>query len=78
MDGKQHWIDNVMIERLWRSLKYECVYLNASETGGQARKGIWDWIDYYNQPRPHASLDGKTPAEVYWGAVPRWATEAAT
>ena len=66
MDGKGRWMDNVMIERLWRSLKYECVYLHAFETGGQARKGIGAWIDYYNQPRPHSSLDGRTPDEAYW------------
>jgi len=66
MDGRGRWMDNVMIERLWRALKYECVYLHAFETGGQARKGIGDWIDYYNQRRPHSSLDGKTPDEAYW------------
>lgn len=77
MDGKGRWMDNVMIERLWRSLKYECVYLNAFETGSQARKGIGDWIDYYNQRRPHSSLDGKTPDEAYWGSAKTWTTEAA-
>jgi len=77
MDGKGRWMDNVMIERLWRSLKYECVYLNAFETGSQAKKGIGDWIDYYNQRRPHSSLDGKTPDEAYWGSPNTWTTEAA-
>lgn len=77
MDGKGRWMDNVMIERLWRSLKYECVYLNAFETGSQAKKGIGDWIDYYNQRRPHSKLDGKTPDEAYWGAANTWTTEAA-
>jgi len=48
MDGRGRWMDNVMIERLWRSLKYECVYLQAFETGSQARTGIGGWIDYYN------------------------------
>ncbi len=65
MDGKGRWMDNVMIERLWRSLKYECVYLNAFETGTQARQGIGFWIEYYNGRRPHSSLDGWTPDEVY-------------
>jgi putative transposase len=65
MDGKGRWMDNVFIERLWRSLKYECVYLNAFETGSQARDGIGCWIAFFNERRPHSSLDGRTPAEVY-------------
>ena len=65
MDGKGRWMDNVFIERLWRSLKYECVYLNAFETGSQARDGIGRWIAFFNEQRPHSSLGGKTPAEVY-------------
>lgn len=77
MDGKGRWTDNVMIERLWRTLKYECVYLHAFETGSEARKGIRDWIRYYNQTRPHSRLDGKTPDEAYWGSANLWATEAA-
>lgn len=52
MDGKGRWIDNRMIERLWRSLKYECVYLRAFETGSQAREGIGRWLAYYNSERP--------------------------
>jgi putative transposase len=60
-------MDNVMIERLWRSLKYECVYLQAFETGSQARTGIGGWIDYYNTSRPHSAFDGRTPEEVYSG-----------
>ena len=67
MDGKGRWMDNVMIERLWRSLKYECVYLQAFETGSQARAGIGRWIDYYNSSRPHSLFDGRTPEEVYSG-----------
>jgi len=66
MDGKGRWMDNVMVERLWRSLKYECVYLNAFETGTEARKGIGDWIVYYNRRRPHSTLDGLTPFEIYF------------
>jgi putative transposase len=65
MDGKGRWMDNVFIERLWRSLKYECVYLNAFETGSEAKTGIGSWIDYYNRSRPHSALDGRTPAEAY-------------
>ena len=65
MDGRGRWMDNVFIERLWRSLKYECVFLNAFETGSEARAGIGCWIDYYNRKRPHSSFDGRTPDEVY-------------
>ena len=67
MDGKGRWMDNVFIERLWRSLKYECVYLQALETGAQARAGIGRWIDYCNTSRPHSAFDGRTPGEVYSG-----------
>ena len=66
MDGKGRWMDNVFIERLWRSLKYECVYLNAFETGPQARAEIGAWIAHYNQTRPHSTFDGQTPDEVYY------------
>ena len=66
MDGKGRWMDNVMIERLWRSLKYECIYLHAFETGSQVRQGLQRWINLYNAYRPHSSLDDKTPDEVYW------------
>ena len=65
MDGRGRWLDNVFIERLWRSLKYECVYLNAFETGSEARAGIGRWITFYNQIRPHATLGGKTPNSRY-------------
>jgi len=67
MDGKGRWMDNVFIERLWRSLKYECVYLNAFENGRECRNGIGRWINYYNLERPHSSFDGRTPHEVYYG-----------
>ena len=65
MDGRGRWMDNVFIERLWRSLKYECVFLNAFETGSEARFGIGRWIGYYNAARPHSSFGGRTPDEVY-------------
>ncbi|RAK25966.1 putative transposase [Falsochrobactrum ovis] len=65
MDGRGRWMDNVFIERLWRSLKYECVFLNAFETGSEARAGIGSWIDYYNRRRPHSTFGGRTPDEVY-------------
>ena len=65
MDGCGRWMDNVFIERLWRSLKYECVFLNAFETGSEARTGIGRWIGYYNTNRPHSTFGGRTPHEVY-------------
>ena len=65
MDGRGRWMDNVFIERLWRSMKYECVFLNAFETGSEARTGIGRWIDYYNTDRPHSTFGGRTPDEVY-------------
>ena len=60
-DGRGRWLDNGFIERLWRSLKYECVYLHAFETGSEARAGIGRWIDFYNRFRPHSSLGGLPP-----------------
>ena len=65
MDGKGRWIDNRMIERLWRSLKYECVYLRAFETGSQARGDIGKWLAYYNAERPHSTHGILTPDEVH-------------
>ncbi len=65
MDGRGRWIDNRFIERLWRSLKYECVYLQAFETGTEARRGIGTWINYYNEERPHSGIAGLTPSEAY-------------
>jgi putative transposase len=61
MDGRGRWLDNVFIERLWRSLKYECVYLHAFESGSEARANIGKWIDFYNRHRPHSSLGGIPP-----------------
>ncbi len=66
MDGKGRWMDNVFIERLWRSLKYEEVYLNAYDSVAQAKQGIGNWINFYNQDRRHASLDRMTPDQVYY------------
>lgn len=65
MDGRGRWMDNVFIERLWRSLKYECVYLHAFETGSELRAGLSRWISYYNARRPHSTLAGCTPDEAY-------------
>lgn len=65
MDGHGRWIDNRMVERLWRSVKYECVYLHAFETGSQAKRQIGRWMDYYNSERPHSALGILTPDEAY-------------
>ena len=65
LDGRGRWMDNVVIERLWRSLKYECVYLHAFETGSELRAGLARWIGYYNAGRPHSSLGGQTPNDAY-------------
>jgi putative transposase len=64
MDGRGRWIDNVMIERLWRSLKYECVYLRELETGSELRQALAWWFDFYNTRRPHFAFDGKKPMEI--------------
>jgi putative transposase len=69
MDGRGRWMDNVFIERLWRSLKYECVYLHAFETGSELRAGLSKWISYYNTARPHSTLAGQTPDEAYGAGV---------
>jgi putative transposase len=65
MDGKGRYLDNIFIERLWRTLKYECVYLHAWETGSQARAGVRQWMEFYNHRRPHRALGGQPPAVVH-------------
>jgi putative transposase len=65
MDGKGRALDNVFVERLWRSVKYEDVYLNAYETGHQLFHGLRNYFDFYNHQRLHQSLSGQTPSEVY-------------
>ncbi len=60
LDARGRWMDNVFIERLRRSLKYECVYLPAFETGSELRAGLGRWISYYNTVRPHSAHGGKT------------------
>ena len=64
MDGRGRWMDNVFIERLWRSLKYEAVYLQELADGFAARELIGEWIGFYNAVRPHSSLGGRTPWET--------------
>lgn len=65
MDGKGRWMDNVFIERLWRSLKYEKIRLWSYETVGELRGHIADWMDFYNHRRTHQALDYATPWSVY-------------
>lgn len=65
MDGKGRALDNVFVERLWRSVKYECVYLREWESVKEIRAGISEYFKFYNYERPHQAHDGKTPADVY-------------
>jgi putative transposase len=71
MDGRGRWMDNVFIERLWRSVKYEEVYLKAYENLAEARRELAAYFDFYNQRRRHQGLEGRTPDEVYWFTLPR-------
>ena len=66
MDGKGSWRDNVFVERLWRTIKYDEVYLKAYASVSEARESLTRFIGFYNTRRPHSSLDGKTPDEVYF------------
>jgi putative transposase len=70
MDGKGAWRDNVFVERLWRSVKYEEVYLRAYDTASEARASIGRYLDFYNCRRPHSSLDGTTPDHAYFTPPP--------
>ncbi|BDV33920.1 transposase (plasmid) [Methylocystis iwaonis] len=67
MDGKGAWRDNVFVERLWRSVKYEEVYLKAYDSMSEARASIGRYLAFYNEGRPHTALDGRTPDEAYFG-----------
>jgi putative transposase len=69
MDGKGRWIDNVFIERLWRSVKYEEVYLRAYANGTEARTALTRYFSLYNTVRVHQTLEYRTPDEVYFGAL---------
>src|SRR6202166_189748 len=70
MDGRGAWRDNVFVERLWRSVKYEEVYLRAYETVGEARASICRYLDFYDGRRTHSSLDGRTPDQPYFTSLP--------
>ncbi len=66
MDGKGRWVDNVFVERLWRSVKYEDLYLHAYETMRELKAALANYFDFYNARRPHQSLDYRTPDEMYF------------
>jgi putative transposase len=69
MDGKGRWVDNVLVERLWKSVKYEEVYLHAYDSVAEVRQGLQRYFTFYNERRPHSSLDGKTPDSVYFDTL---------
>jgi putative transposase len=71
MDGKGSWRDNVFVERLWRSVKYEEVYLRAYDSVSQARASLDRYLDFYNRKRPHSSLDARTPDHAYFSHLPQ-------
>jgi putative transposase len=70
MDGKGAWRDNVFVERLWRSVKYDEVYLKAYDTASEACASIERYLDFYNRRRPHSSLGGTTPDHAYFTSLP--------
>jgi len=72
MDGKGRWRDNVFVERVWRSIKYEEVYLHAYVSVSEARQSIGRYIDFYNTTRPHSSLKAQTPDQVYFNRLPEF------
>jgi putative transposase len=76
MDGRGCWVDNVFVERLWRSVKYEEVYLRAYDTVNQAREGIARYMSFYNAARPHKAHGGKTPDSAYFASLPAIAKAA--
>ncbi len=71
MDGKGAWRDKVFVERLWRSVKYEEVYLRAYDSVGEARASIGRYLDVYNRKRPHSSLDARKPDHAYFHRLPQ-------
>ena len=76
MDGRGAWRDNVFVERLWRSVKYEEVYLRAYDTVAEARRLIGRYLNFFNSKRPHSSLGARTPDHAYFGSLPPSAAAA--
>ena len=70
MDGRGAWRDNVFVERLWKSVKYEEVYLHAYDSVSEAKAGIGRYLAFYNGRRPHSALDRNTPDNVYFESQP--------
>ena len=71
MDGRGSWRDNIFVERLWRSVKYEEVYLRAYDSVAEARASLGRYLDFYNRKRPHSSLDARTPDQAYFHHLPQ-------
>jgi putative transposase len=72
MDGRGNFRDNIFIERLWWTVKYQYLYLHAFDNGSELRRGLSNWFKFYNQERFHQSLDDKTPDEVYYNrSIPK-------
>ncbi len=71
MDGKGAWRDNLFVERLWKTVKYEGVYLHTYDSVGEAQGNLGRYFAFYNSGRPHAGLDGRTPDMVYFAAQPQ-------
>ena len=71
MDGRGRWVDNVFVERLWRSVKYEDIYLRGYRSLVEARHGLAAYFEFYNSRRRHQRLDDRTPDEVYWTTLPQ-------
>ena len=71
MDGTGRWMDNVFIERLWKSVKYEDIYLRAYNSMKELKKELADYFQFYNEKRWHNRFDRKTPAMVYWESLPQ-------
>ena len=72
MDGKGAWRDNVFVERFWRTIKYEEVYLHAYDSVAEARQSIGRYLAFYNARRPHTALDQHTPDQAYFEPLPLW------
>ena len=71
MDGRGRWMDNIMVERLWKSVKYEDVYLKAYESIPAVREGLKTYFKFNNSRRRHQSLDRRTPDSIYWSTLPQ-------